>query len=239
MKKYVRRWRSVLLPMAQVAALLLAGWFTAPVQAQNRWTVCDYTVQTTRASVAEHTITATIVAHRQANPAACPGVGEAMTFTPETAGYQSHLPRKRWPVLGQRVHLRYRFLDGECKASGPCRIEHHSVMQILARGAAVRTPPMPLRDGEYVFSHYFAEHPNMGGQPLTVRIAGLRVTVLNRSPTSVFPVGVIEEGTLFWRRKSKQWIIADQEEDRRATEVGGCSDGPSMIDLENRVYWSC
>ena len=26
---------------------------------------------------------------------------------------------------------------------------------------------------------------------------------------------------------------------RTATEVGGCSDGPEVVDLKKRIYWTC
>lgn len=58
----------------------------------------------------------------------CPEVGTTLTFTPETADYQSPLPRRQWPRKGQSVQIKYRYLDGICKGDGndyPCRIKHY------------------------------------------------------------------------------------------------------------------
>ena len=42
-----------------------------------------------------------------------------------------------------------------------------------------------------------------------------------------------------WHAESEQWIIGRKEEDRSLRDVGGCSGGPRVIDLRNRVYWTC
>lgn len=226
------RWRVL------AGLLLPVMCFAAQAQA-NRWTVCDYTVETTRAHPSEHQVAVTIIAHRKVNPPACPEPGERMSFAPETADYQSQLPRKRWPQERQRAHLRYRFMHGQCKDRGPCTIEHHSVLRVWSQGAAAVSPAVPLRDGDYLFSHRYAEQPTLAAPPLSVRISGRRVTVINRSDQSVFPLGVVESGTLHWHARAKSWIITNTPADRNAEEVGGCSDGPSVIDLVQRIYWSC
>jgi hypothetical protein len=98
---------------------------------------------------------------------------------------------------------------------------------------------LPIKSGTYTFSHKFAEHPNMGSVPLTVKIRGKRVTVINETESSVFPKGVLAKGKLRWHAGSKKWIIATSKEDLTAPEVGGCSDGPDEIDLVQRIYWTC
>jgi hypothetical protein len=65
------------------------------------------------------------------------------------------------------------------------------------------------------------------------------VTITNNGPTDVFPRGLIEEGTLMWHAKSGQWIIGTDPADATAADVGGCSAGPSVIDLQRRTYWTC
>ena len=62
------------------------------------------------------------------------------------------------------------------------------------------------------------------------------------SPTKVnqrFSRGVIAEGELTWHARSRQWIIGVESADKDADEVGGCSDGPEVVDLVARVYWTC
>lgn len=58
----------------------------------------------------------------------CPNRGALIAFEPESADWQSTIPRKHWPAPGQRVWMRYQYLDGICKGDGnsrPCRIEHY------------------------------------------------------------------------------------------------------------------
>ena len=42
-----------------------------------------------------------------------------------------------------------------------------------------------------------------------------------------------------WHSASGQWIIGQSPADKAAAEVGGCSDGPPVIDLTARIFWTC
>jgi hypothetical protein len=106
----------------------------------------------------------------------------------------------------------------------------------LALGAAER---LPIRDGEHAFRHRSAEHPNLPAHPLVARISGTRIVLINRKASSVLLIGVFAEGELMWHAASKQWILGKEPADRMAEEVGGCSDGPEVVDLSRRVYWAC
>jgi hypothetical protein len=100
-------------------------------------------------------------------------------------------------------------------------------------------PPLTIKSGEYTFQHRFAEHPNIKSIALSAKINGTHIVLINNTQSDVFPKGVISEGTLMWHRASKQWIIAQQPSDQLAKEVGGCSDGPEVIDLRKKIYWMC
>lgn len=104
--------------------------------------------------------------------------------------------------------------------------------------SSTQSPAHPLLSGTYVFSHRSAEHPNQMGHPLQVTIDGSHITVYNADSASVFPVGLVVEGTLLWHAGAAKWIIGSKE-DLKAVEVGGCSDGPAVVDLTNKVFWSC
>ena len=106
----------------------------------------------------------------------------------------------------------------------------------LSLGATERPP---LRDGEHAFRHRSAEHPNLPAHPLVARITGTRIVLVNRKASSVFPIGVVAEGELMWHAASKQWILGQDPADRTAEEVGGCSDGPEVVDVKKKVYWTC
>ena len=106
-------------------------------------------------------------------------------------------------------------------------------------GTAGTQPPLPLLSGQYVFQHRFAEHPNLPSIRLTAKIDGNKITLINQDRFDVFPQGVIKQGTLAWHAPSGQWMIVEQAQDVHALEVGGCSDGPEVVDLKNKVYWTC
>jgi len=96
----------------------------------------------------------------------------------------------------------------------------------------------PISNGSYTFQHKFAEHPNSESISLDVKITGSKITVTNNNELSTWPKGVVEEGQLFLH-SSKKWIITHNESDKQATEVGGCTDGPTVVDLIKKVYWTC
>ena len=74
---------------------------------------------------------------------------------------------------------------------------------------------------------------------LLVTLKGNEISIVKPNSGGPFPQGEIAKGTLFWHVASEQWIIVTSDEDRMATEVGGCSDGPEVVDLKKRIYWTC
>ena len=115
-----------------------------------------------------------------------------------------------------------------------------TLIALIATAAqAGNTPPLPIPSGKYIFQHRFAEHPAMKSISLTAKISGTHIVLTNTEPSDIFPRGVIAEGTLMWHAQSKQWIIGSAPSDRYAKEVGGCSDGPEVVDLRKRTYWTC
>lgn len=109
----------------------------------------------------------------------------------------------------------------------------------VAPAAPASEPAMPLQSGAYVFQHRFAEHPELPSIRLEARVEEERITLVNHDRSDVFPLGVIAEGKVMWHAASKQWIIAQRPEDALAVEVGGCSDGPEVVDLLRKTYWTC
>ena len=100
-------------------------------------------------------------------------------------------------------------------------------------------PPVPLASGQYTFQHRYAEHPTMPSMRVTVTIRGTHITVTNPVAADPFPAGDIAEGQLMWHGASAQWIISEDDADRLVQDVGGCSDGPEVVDLEEKIYWTC
>lgn len=94
----------------------------------GHWEICDLKVQVRDKQTHRAQLQTRVMQAQPQGQAECPQPGSALSFRPETADYQSELPRRQWPKPGKTVNVRYRYLDGECKDRGPCRIEHYSPM---------------------------------------------------------------------------------------------------------------
>ena len=79
----------------------------------------------------------------------------------------------------------------------------------------------------------------MSGIIVTAKIRGRHIMLINKKTTSIYPKGVIAEGELMWHSESRQWIIGQTNADRYAKDIGSCSDGPEIVDLVKRIYWTC
>ncbi len=112
---------------------------------------------------------------------------------------------------------------------------------VLILKSVLAAQEVPLKDGTYTFEHKFAEaqQQSIKSIQLIVTIKAHHIVIINHDRYDVFPKGIIEEGELMWHAKSGQWIIANTPSDAQAEDVGGCSDGPTVIDLEHRIYWTC
>jgi hypothetical protein len=107
------------------------------------------------------------------------------------------------------------------------------------KASYAKEPALPIASGQYKFEHRFAEQPNMKSIPLLVVIKGRKIALINQTQSKVFPIGNIADGTLMWHATSEQWIIGLSKADRTAAHVGGCSDGPEVVDLRKKIYWTC
>lgn len=97
-----------------------------------------------------------------------------------------------------------------------------------------------IGSGEHAFVERFAEHPLMPGTPVVAIVDGRHIRIEDRRRPPEYPEDrVIAEGELAWHAGDRNWIIAVDPGDASATEVGGCSDGPEIVDLVTREYWTC
>ena len=96
-----------------------------------------------------------------------------------------------------------------------------------------------FQDGIYTYDVAFAE---FDGESLCttciVVIKGNTIKVMNNGSMSGDFGDTIEEGTIM-KHKSGKWIIASSNEDVGLDEIGGCSDGPRIIDFKNMKFWTC
>ena len=109
----------------------------------------------------------------------------------------------------------------------------------MLNGAAHADTALPIKSGEYIFQHRDAEFPNSRGFPVRVVIRGDKITVINPKPYGQIPSGIIDQATIMWHPKTNQWILGHDQADHEAPEVGGCSDGPDVIDFQTRIIWTC
>ena len=113
------------------------------------------------------------------------------------------------------------------------------VLAALLATSGQSAPDLPIESGQYTFQHRFSEHPSIRSIALSAKVAGGRIVLVNETQSDVFPQGVVAEGALMWHAASGQWIIGHSPADQYAPEVGGCSDGPEVVDLRQKVYWTC
>ena len=110
------------------------------------------------------------------------------------------------------------------------------VSTCLAAGA----PQVPIRSGNYSFRWKDAEFPNSPGFPVTVKVRGNHVRVINEQRHATAPYGLLEEAVLMWHASAGKWILGQDEKDKLAPTVGGCGDSdPHVIDFETREIWTC
>lgn len=111
--------------MQHKRTLCLAFWLLSAAASAAQWQKCDLRVKIT--TVGGQQLQGEVVQLLKRSPAkaSCPAPGATLRFAPESEDYQRVLARRHWPRKGQVIHMRYQYLDGICKARGPCRIEHY------------------------------------------------------------------------------------------------------------------
>lgn len=98
------------------------------------------------------------------------------------------------------------------------------------------------RDGTYTYSVAFVEWKGSSlGATCTVVIKGDSIQVIhNGNVTLTGKKGdILAKGIILKHRKTGKWIIGNSIKDKDAKEIGGCSDGPSVIDFKRKKFWSC
>lgn len=98
------------------------------------------------------------------------------------------------------------------------------------------------KDGSYTYKIAFAEWEKQPAKTTcTVIIKGDSIKIIhNGNPGLTGKKGdIIDQGLLLRHKATGKWIIAHDQKDSGATEVGGCSDGPAVIDIKRRVFWLC
>jgi len=98
------------------------------------------------------------------------------------------------------------------------------------------------KDGSYTYSIAFTEWDGRSlGATCTVLIKGDSIKVIHNGKGNLTGKkgDIFDEGILMRHKKTGKWIIGHNANDVNAKEIGGCSDGPSVIDFKNKKWWSC
>ena len=97
------------------------------------------------------------------------------------------------------------------------------------------------KDGVYTYSIAFEEWQGKSlGATCTVIIKGDSVKVVhNGKPNLSGKKGDIIDAGIIMKHKSGKWIIGHNAKDKNVDDIGGCSDGPTVIDFKRKKVWSC
>ena len=105
------------------------------------------------------------------------------------------------------------------------------------KGSTIGKP----KDGTYTFAIAFAEwQGKSNGTTCTVIIKGDSIKVVHNGTGNLTGKkgDILDEGIIM-KHKSGKWIIGHNLKDKDAKEIGGCSEGPSVIDFNSKRFWSC
>jgi hypothetical protein len=111
-----------------LVGVLMVAW-AGRVAVAAPWQICDLQVRVLEHAAQTRTLWGQVLQVQAQGAAECASSGTHLEFRPATLDYQSELPRRQWPKPGQTVTVRHRYLDGMCKNTGPCRIQHYSPLR--------------------------------------------------------------------------------------------------------------
>lgn len=98
------------------------------------------------------------------------------------------------------------------------------------------------KSGTYTYTIAFAERQsNTSSATCTVIIKGNSIKVLSNSSPNLTGKKreIMAQGTIMKHHKTGKWIIGHSQKDKNAKEIGGCTDGPAVIDFKHKRFWSC
>jgi hypothetical protein len=95
--------------------------------------------------------------------------------------------------------------------------------------------------GTYTYTIAFAEWSGKSlGATCTVKIKGDSIWVIHNGNKELSGEKdeIIDSGIIV-KHKTGKWIIAQSANDKYAKEIGGCTDGPRIIDFKRKKLWLC
>lgn len=98
------------------------------------------------------------------------------------------------------------------------------------------------KDGTYTYSIAFGEWNGKSlGATCSVIIKGDSIKVIHNGKGNLTGKkgDILDRGIIMKHTKTGKWIIGHSNKDRNAKEIGGCTNGPSVIDFKRKKFWSC
>jgi hypothetical protein len=98
------------------------------------------------------------------------------------------------------------------------------------------------KDGIYTYTIAFAEwQGKSNGATCTVIIKGDSIEIIHNGTGNLTGKkgDILDQGILMQHIKTGKWIVGHKLNDKDAKEIGGCSEGPSIIDFKHRRFWLC
>lgn len=97
------------------------------------------------------------------------------------------------------------------------------------------------KNGTYNYKIAYAEWNGQSmGNTCTVIIKGDSIKVIHDgSKVSGTRGEIFDAGIIMKHKKTGKWIIGHSPKDVDAKEIGGCSEGPTIIDFKNKKWWTC
>jgi hypothetical protein len=97
------------------------------------------------------------------------------------------------------------------------------------------------KDGTYIYKVAFAEWQGRTlGATVLVKIKSDSIFVIHNGGNLSGQKGeLIDSGIIMKHTATGKWIVGHHPRDRKAIEIGGCSDGPSVIDFSRKLFWLC
>ena len=98
------------------------------------------------------------------------------------------------------------------------------------------------KNGTYKYSIIWEE---FGGKSLgatcTVIIKGDAIKVVHDGNKNLTgnKGDILDEGIIMKHQKTGKWIIGRSQKDKSAKEIGGCGDGPTVIDFKKKTWLGC
>ncbi len=96
------------------------------------------------------------------------------------------------------------------------------------------------KDGTYTYAVAFEEWKGRSlGASCTVIIRGDSIEVQHNGSNLTGRKGDVLFRGLLLKHRTGRWIIGRSAADRNAKEIGGCTNGPLVIDLKRKRLWLC